>query len=389
MRKKHLAVFGCLSIFTIVFSAFAGLTGAFVGSKLADNGIQGYFQQDVQVINEESAITQVAEKSNSSVVSIVITQNVPVYEQYRSSPFFEDFGDRQQIGTEEQEVGSGTGFIVSNDGLIITNRHVVEEDDVSYTVFLSDGTTKPATVLARDTLLDIAFIDIEGDSYTPLPLGTSEGLKVGQRVVAIGNALGEFGNTVSTGIVSGLSRNIIASDQNGGATERLSGVIQTDASINFGNSGGPLMDISGNVIGVNVAVAQDAENIGFAIPIDLVKDVLESVQTTGKIERPVLGVRYIPINEDVQERNDLSVDYGALVSRSADDEPGVLPGSPADKAGILENDIILEVEGVRVNDEHRLEEIIQNYKLGSVVQIKLLSKGNEKVVTVTLDKVAQ
>lgn len=390
MKNSQLLALGCLSIFTIAFAGFAGLGGAFIGSKIADyTSPTGISAQDVQVVNEESAITQVAEKSDSSVVSIVITQDVPVYQNYRYNPFLQDFGNGNQVGTEQKQVGAGSGFIVSADGLVITNRHVVDEDNASYTVILSDGTTKAATVLAKDSLLDVAFLDIEGDGFTPLNLGTSEGIKVGQRVVAIGNALGEFGNTVSTGIISGLSRDIVAGDQYGSNTEQLNGVIQTDASINLGNSGGPLLDINGNVIGVNVAVAENAENIGFAIPIDSVKEVLKSVQTTGKIQRPYLGVRYIPITSDVQKRNNLSVDYGALVLRSSSDEPGVLPGSPADKAGIQENDIILEVDGVKINSSNPLNQVVQAYKLGSVVEIKLLSKGSEKVVKVTLDQTSQ
>jgi len=390
MRKRSLAIFGCFGIFIIMFSAVAGITGGYLGYRLSQHTL-GQNTQNVQVVNEDSAIVSVADKTSASVVSIVISQNVPVYEQYRFNPF-QDNGSSNptQIGTQEQQVGAGSGFIVSSDGLIITNRHVVEQQGASYTVFLSDGTKKPAKVLAVDTLLDIAFMDIDGNNYTPLTIGTSTGLKVGQRVVAIGNALGEFSNTVSTGIISGLSRNIVAGDEAGGQTERLNDVIQTDASINLGNSGGPLLDISGNVIGVNVAIAGNAENIGFAIPIDVVKDVLESVKTTGKIERPFLGVRYVLITDDVQKANNLSVNYGALVSRGATQQDvAVLPGSPADKAGIIENDIILEVDGTKVNSDNRLEEIIQSYKMNSQVTLKILRKGVEQNVTVTLDQVAK
>ena len=392
MKNRNIAILGCFAIIIVAFSGFTGLVGGFIGTRLGSNttanSVQDLLTQDVKVVNESSAIVDVAEKASPSVVSIVITQNVPIYEQYRYNPFFDDFQSRKQIGTQEKEVGAGTGFIVTKDGMIITNRHVVDQEDASYTVFLSDGSKQSATVVARDTLLDIAFLDIEGSNYTPLTLGTSSNLKVGQSVIAIGNALGEFSNTVSSGIVSGLSRNIVAGDQNGSSTENLRGVIQTDSSINLGNSGGPLLDIEGNVIGVNVAIASDAENIGFAIPIDVVKDILKSVQDSGKIERPYLGVRYVLNNQNIMKQNKLSVDYGALVIRGAtQDQLAVLPGSPADKAGIVENDIILEVNGVKVNSENRLEELIQGYKINSEVTLKVLRKGNEINVKVVLDQV--
>lgn len=387
MKRNSILIFSCFSIILLICSLFTGLAGGYIGSRLSDSRGNNIFSNDVQVINEDSAIIEVAEESSPSVVSIVITQDVPIYENYRFNPFSDRFLERRQIGTEEQQVGSGTGFIVSEDGLIITNRHVVDSEDASYTVFFSDGSRKIATVVARDTLLDIAFLDIEGEGYQPLPIGSSSELKVGQRVIAIGNALGEFSNTVSTGIISGLSRNIVAGNQDGSRAERLTDVIQTDASINLGNSGGPLLDIQGNVIGVNVAVAGNAENIGFAIPIDFVKEILDSVVSTGEIQRPYLGVRYVLISEEIQERNNLSVDYGALVSRgNTQADVAVIPGSPADIAGIIENDIILEVDGVRIDDENRLEDLIQSYKIGSTVQLKLLSKGSEKNISVLLDQ---
>lgn len=394
MNKKHLAL-ACFSILTICFSGLVGISGGYIGYKLADNkgadNIQELLTQDVKVVNEESAIIDVAEAATPSVVSIVITQDVPIYENYRYNPFDDDwfsFPRRRQIGTEEQQIGAGTGFIVSRDGLIITNRHVVDEDDASYTVIFSDGSKQKATVLARDTLLDIAFLDIEGDNYAPLPLGTSSNLKVGQRVIAIGNSLGEFGNTVSSGIISGLSRSIVAGDRLGGNRELLDDVIQTDASINFGNSGGPLLDIQGNVIGVNVAVAGNAENIGFAIPIDVVKELLQRLQEKGNIDRPILGVRYVLVNENIKEELELEVDYGALLQSGSKNEPAVLPNSPADIAGLKENDIILEVDGIKINSENPLQNIIQEHEIGDTISIKFLRDGSEQTVSVILNQKA-
>ena len=398
MRRRALgAVFG---VFVILFSCFAGLVGGYVGTRInpgaslsdAINSIS----QDVRVTNEESAIIEVADKASPSVVSIVISEEVPVYEDYNynpyeDNPFFRNFSipQRRQTGTEEQEVGEGSGFIISDSGLIATNKHVVESEDASYTVIMNDGTKYDAKVLARDTLIDIAFLKIEATGLTPLTLGTSSNLKVGQTVIAIGNALGEFSNSVSSGIISGLKRNITAGDSNGANQEQLNNVIQTDASINLGNSGGPLLNINGEVIGVNVAIAQDAQNVGFAIPVDVVKDILDRMGEDGTISRPILGVRYLQITADVKEENNLSVDYGALVQRgSTESAVAVIPGSPADKAGVRENDIILEIDGVKITSENGLQSQIASHKIGDQVKLKILRGGQELELTVTLDQEA-
>lgn len=390
MKKVVVVVLG---VCMIVFSCVAGFTGGFVANRIGSakniGDLAQNLTQNVRVTNEESAIIDVASQSSPSVVSIVITKDVPVYEDYYYNPFGDefDFGipRRRQNGTEEQQIGSGTGFVVSQEGMIITNRHVVEDETASYTVIFNDGTKKDATVLARDTILDIAFLKVDSVNVPPLPLGSSKDLKVGQTVVAIGNALGEFSNTVSAGIISGLSRDIIAGDAQGRSTEQLDDVIQTDASINPGNSGGPLLDVGGNVIGVNVAVAQ-AENIGFAIPIDVVKDLMNRLNSEGQIERPVLGVRYISIDESVQQENSLTVDYGALVTRGeTTSQVAVLPGSPADKAGIIENDIILEVNGVKVDATNPLQKQIQEYRIGDQITLKILRKGSEIEIPVILE----
>lgn len=385
---KKAAKLSIVLFIVMIVSFFSGLGGSAVGYFIFDGGAKNTVEKivnDVQVVDEESAVIDVAEKSSNSVVSIVITKDVPIYENYFNNNSF--FPERVQSGTEEQQVGAGTGFIVSENGLIITNKHVVSDADASYTVIFNNGDKFDAKVLARDTLLDIAFIKIEAKDLKPLDLGSSADIKVGQKVIAIGNSLGEFSNTVSSGIISGLKRNIIAGEMNGQNEELLNNVIQTDASINPGNSGGPLLDIKGNVIGVNVAVASNAENIGFAIPIDVVKDLLERFNSEGSIDRPVLGVRYIPIDSTIKEKNKLSVDYGALISKGTDStEVAVLPGSPADKAGLLENDIILEVDGVKIDSENSLPNLIQEKRFGDTVTLKVLSKGKEKTISVILEK---
>jgi serine protease Do len=249
---------------------------------------------------EESFVVDAVKKANPGVVSIILSKDVPIYETYieqRQRPLgnlFPGFNitynvlQSRQSGTEKKDVGGGSGFFVSGDGLIVTNRHVVDQKNVEYTVFTNDGKKHPAKVTARDLVLDVALIKIDlpaqagGSDYPYLELGDSDKLEVGQSVIAIGNALGEFRNTVSVGVVSGLARSITAGT-GFGKSETLDKVIQTDAAINPGNSGGPLLDLSGRVIGVNVAVAQGSQSIGFALPINSIRRAIESVKATGKI----------------------------------------------------------------------------------------------------------
>ena len=206
-----------------------------------------------------------------------------------------------------------------------------------------------------------------GGSFPYLTLGNSDSLQVGQSVIAIGNALAEYRNTVSVGVISGLARSVVAGNSSGN-TELLDHVIQTDAAINPGNSGGPLLNLSGQVIGVNVAIAQGSQNIGFALPINSVKSAIESVKTTGKIIRPYLGIRYVAINAEMKDKNNLTVDYGVLVKAGTNqNELAVIPGSPADKAGIVENDIILEVDGVKLDEKNTLASIVRQKRL--VIQL--------------------
>jgi serine protease Do len=347
----------------------------------------------------ESVVVDTVKKANPAVVAITVSKNVPVYERYLErmpSPFGDFFGDDffggftipqlRQKGTELREVGGGSGFLVSADGYIVTNRHVVSDEKAEYTVFTNDGKKHEAKVIARDPALDLAVIKISGSGFHHLSFGDSDKLEIGQTVIAIGNALAEFRNTVSVGVVSGLSRSITASDRRGGF-EALDQLIQTDAGINPGNSGGPLINLSGEVVGVNVAVADGAENIGFALSVNSVKSIVESVKTTGKIVRPYLGVRYIEINEEIKEKNKLSVDYGVLVQRGVEvSDLAVIPGSPADKAGIVENDIILEIDGIKLTSDQSLAAIIRTKKVGDVVKLKINHKGQEKTVTAKLEE---
>ncbi|KKT19235.1 MAG: Protease Do [Candidatus Nomurabacteria bacterium GW2011_GWB1_43_7] len=249
------------------------------------------------IFSQDSFVIDAVKKTNPAVVSIIISKEVPKYETYidpnqQNNPFGDLFPNfpgfnfnipqYRQNGTEKKEVGGGSGFFVSSDGLIVTNKHVVDQKNVEYTVFTNDGKKHGATVIARDPVLDIALIKIEGSGYPFLSLGNSDSLEVGQSVIAIGNALGEFRNTVSVGVVSGLARSITAGD-NSGKSEVLDHVIQTDAAINPGNSGGPLLNLRGEVVGVDVAIVQGSQNIGFALPINSVKGVIESVKQGNEV----------------------------------------------------------------------------------------------------------
>lgn len=383
----------------LLVKAYPGSVASVLDTALLEQRSSGVGESAQTLYSFESAVVETVKKANPAVVAITISKNVLIYERYYESvpsPFESFFGDDffggftipqiRQRGTELREIGGGSGFIVSADGYIVTNRHVVDDENAEYTVFTNDGKKYPAKVVARDPALDLAVIKIDASGLPYLPFGDSDSLEVGQTVIAIGNALAEFRNTVSTGIVSGLSRSIVASDRSGNA-EALDQLIQTDAAINEGNSGGPLLNLAGEVIGVNVAIASGAENIGFALSSNSVKSVVESVQETGKIVRPYLGVRYIPITEELKERNRLPVDYGVLVQRG--ENPGdlaVIPGSPADKAGIVENDIILEIDGTRLTSDRNFAGIIRTKQVGDTVRLKVLHRGEEKEVSVVLEE---
>lgn len=385
----------------------SGAVGALIVAILGFIGIQnGLIHIDSEVILHEDNnievialdVADIVEKINPAVVSIVVTKDVPILEQYYDDPFSEFFGGGffspfsfqvpkyRQNGTEEQEIGGGTGFFVSDDGYIVTNAHVVDDDDAAYTVFTNDETQYDAEVIAKDEILDVAVLKVEGNDFSFLQFGNSDDLRLGEAVIAIGNALGEFRNTVSTGVVSGMSRSIVASDGSG-VSEALENVIQTDAAINPGNSGGPLLNLAGEVIGVNVAVASNSENIGFSLPSNAVKVSVESIIENGKVVRPYLGVRYVTVNESLQQKNNLSVDYGALILRGENqDELAVIPGSPADKAGLEEYNIILEVDGEKVEADHSLSSLIRSKSVGDTVTLKILDDGEEREVTVTLEE---
>ena len=354
--------------------------------------------QPVKVVSEQSQVIEVVKKASPAVVSIVASAEVPKFETYYYNPFGKGSDDffnfriprQKQNGTEEVRIGAGTGFIVSEDGYIVTNGHVVDNPDAKYVVYLNGEKDKgekiEAKVLARDPNTDLAILKIDKQNLPHLEFSDSSKLQVGQTAITIGYSLGEFDNTVSKGVVSGLARSITAGGL-GQPSENLKNLIQTDAAINPGNSGGPMLDIEGNVIGVNVAMA-NAENIGFAIPGNEAKRAFEEVKKNGKIakiKKAFLGVRYVLIDEEIQKKNNLPYDYGALIVRGEKmSDLAVTPGSPADKAGLVENDIILEVDGKKVNSRNQLSDLIEKHKAGDKIKLKVYHKGTEKEVEVKL-----
>lgn len=338
---------------------------------------------------EELTTQQVVKLAQPSVVSIAAFTETSLFNSTGPGMFDDSFGElpitrEQGSQTEMRQVSGGSGFIISPDGLILTNRHVVADKDVQYRVTLNDGQVYDAKVLARDTINDIAFLKIEAKDLTPLPLGESDKIQIGQTVIAIGNALSEYTNTVTRGIISGIGRKVSANDSLGQAST-LDSAIQTDAAINPGNSGGPLLNLAGEVIGINTAVDRSGEGIGFAIPINEAKTQITDVLAYGKIIRPFLGVRYVLINPVIARKYQLPVDNGAyVVSSQSGANDSIVKGSPAELAGILEGDIIYQVEGKDVTVEDGLALLLSKYAPGDQVKLAVKRNGEDMEVMVTL-----
>ena len=282
------------------------------------------------------------------------------------------------------DVGGGSGFVVSPDGLILTNKHVVADPKADYTVILDDGRRLPAEVLSRDPVNDVAILHIAATRLPAVPFAKSDRLDLGTQVIAIGNALGIFKNTVSAGIVSGLSRAISAKEDEKKPPHELRGLIQTDAAINPGNSGGPLVNLKGEAVGVNTAMVSNAENISFAIPISAARRDLADIKRYGRIRRPTLGLRYLVLDERLRERMKLPVDHGALVIPESPHDPGVVPGGPAERAGIREGDIVLTINGKKITLEYTIQDALENLAAGETVALTVLHNGNERAMHVML-----
>lgn len=330
---------------------------------------------------EISSAADVVERVNPAVVSIISTKE---FQYYRDDPLFGPFSRRVPDGDPERlQVGGGSGFIIADDGMILTNKHVVADATVDYTVLLSDGTEYDAKVVATDPFNDLAFMDIDARGLPVMELGDSDQLRVGQEVLAFGNPLGDYSNSVTGGIVSGLDRKITAGGGSGSTT--LDQVIQTDAAINPGNSGGPLVNLAGQVVGVNTAIDAEGQSIGFAIPINEAAPIIESVQQYGRIIRPVLGVRYTEITPSLAETEDLPVSQGAWVTSGVSvDTPAVIPDSAAANAGLKDGDIIVQVDDVKVDSKNTLAMLIKNRSVGDALEITFLRDGDKQTVTAVL-----
>ncbi|MEX0587477.1 MAG: trypsin-like peptidase domain-containing protein [Patescibacteria group bacterium] len=304
-----------------------------------------------KIVTEEETIIEVTEATEPAVVSIAV--------------------ESSNVLTGRQELsGRGTGFVVRENGLILTNRHVVEDGE-DYVVIAADGTQYAVSKIEIDTFLDFAIVKIEASGLPTLTLGDSDQIRLGQTVVAIGNALGEFTNSVTRGVISGIGRGITVGQ------ESLENVIQTDAAINPGNSGGPLLNLAGEVIGINTAIARDSENIGFAIPINLVKPVFEQYEQTGKISRPFLGVGYTLLSEE--EAAFYEIPVGAYVTE-------VSKNSGAAKAGVKVGDIITAINGEAVSPSNGLAKLIIKYQIGDKVTLTIDREGKAVTLKATLSE---
>lgn len=354
----------------VLLAMLSGFFGSWIFSQsglVSNAGTTTIKESKERVLAEGEVVSAVAEAVSPSVVSIITesTSNSALY------------------GPVAQE-GAGTGVIISKDGYILTNKHVIPESVQSVTVELADGTSYDnVEVIGRDPINDLAFLKISGvNDLKPAKLGDSSKMDVGQNVVAIGNALGQYQTTVTSGIISGVGRPVVAGDGSGAETETLSNLFQTDAAINPGNSGGPLVNMNDEVIGINVAVASNAQGIGFAIPINDAKGLIESVLTTGKVTRPYIGVRYVMLSESVAR------DLGTKQTKGAYVGPGtgeaVVSGSPADKAGLKKGDIITKVDGKELNDGNSLATEISQHRVGDTVTLTVLRGGKEQQIKLTL-----
>lgn len=363
-------------MFAAVFAMalIAGIGGGYIGERLASRQHSTTIAAKQQYVSDESAlIASIAKTVGPSVVSVNV----------KSQSTATDFFGFSQPTTQES---AGTGFIIRASGIIVTNRHVVPAGTTSVSVTLSDGTTFDNVQVigrtAESSSQDIAFLkigDLKGKTLTAISLGDSSKMNVGDRVIAIGNALGQFQNTVTSGIISGFGRDVTAGDQaNLSSSETLTDLFQTDAAINQGNSGGPLVNINGEVIGINTAIASNAQNIGFAQPINDVKGLINTVLASGQLQVPYLGVRYVSLTNDIASEFSLKVSRGAYITSNGT-APAVIAGSPAAAAGVQEKDVITKVNNISIDQNTSLTSAISRFKVGDKVSLTIVR--NVKTVT--------
>lgn len=378
-----------LAVMFVAIALLSGFTGAWVADRNnQDTVLSSSLSNQKKIVTSQSQlINQIAKTVGPSVVSV----NVSITSASTTDPFGL-FG----LSQPTNQKAAGTGIIISSSGIVITNRHVVPLGTSAVSVTLSDGTElKDVSVIGRTSSsdsLDVAFLkinDTKGHKLVPAVIGNSADVQVGDNVVAIGNALGQFQNTVTEGIISGYGRSVQASSGGGitaaASTENLDDMFQTDAAINEGNSGGPLVNLNGQVIGINTAIASNSQNIGFSIPINDIKGLINQVLQTGKFQRSYLGVRYIPITADVASTYGLSVEKGAFIPPSTDpNAPSIIDGSPAATAGLKINDIITQVDGKSIDQTHSLTSLLVQHQPGDSVSLTILRNGQSIHVNVTL-----
>lgn len=362
-------------ILLVLVSTVFGFVGGYFGDQAGEDNRAQQVRQEI--VAEEGEVTaRIVEEVGDSVVSINVT----------TRGVRDTFFGPQAV----QQRSAGTGIIIDADGTILTNRHVIPASATTVGITLKDGTEfENVEVLGRtdpNDPLDVAFLkikDLQGKKLKAAKLGDSSEMQVGEKVIAIGNALGLFQNTVTTGVLSGYGRSVIASDAQ--SSEGLQNLFQTDAAINEGNSGGPLMNINGEVIGLNTAVAGGgAENIGFAIPINDIKGLISSIIEKGKLERPFLGVRYLPLTDAISSELNLDVTRGAYIVESTDGQPSIVPDSPAAEAGLREGDVITEVAGEKIDERNSLLSLLSKHSVGEQIELTIVRGGEEQKVDVRL-----
>lgn len=363
-----------------------GFGGGWLGATSHSRSSTSVVEQRTVLTDKANLVSSIAKALGPSVVSVNVTS------QQTATPYSGFFGYMYGGSGAQTQQSAGTGIILTSSGLILTNRHVVPAGTTSVSVTLSDGTVlNNVKVVGRTSAsdsLDIAFLQIEdakGHTLKPAPLGDSSKVQVGDPVIAIGNALGQFQNTVTSGIISGYGRSVQASDSTGSSSETLDDMFQTDAAINEGNSGGPLVNLNGEVIGVNTAIASNSQNVGFAIPINDIKGSIESVKATGKLERPYLGVVYVMLTDDIAKQYNLSVNRGAYIPFASDlGSQTIIAGGPAEKAGLKEGDVITKVDGTPINEKTSLVSVLSAHKVGDTVTLTVVRAGKTLTIHVTL-----
>ena len=383
-RTKALGLAAVLAV-----GLLGGFLGSYIQEQTSDSIITGTLSGEKKIVTSESElINSIAKNVGPSVVSVNVSVDNGAPESDVYNRYF-GYSD----GTPQVQEAAGTGVIISKEGLVLTNRHVVPVGTTKVSITLSDGTELDnVSVVGRTNegdSIDIAVLkinDAKGHKLPAATLGDSSNVAVGDEVVAIGNALGQFQNTVTSGIISGYGRSITAgsSDGTSAETENLENLFQTDAAINQGNSGGPLVNLNGQVIGINTAVASDSQNIGFAIPINDIKGLINRVVATGKLERPYLGVRYIALTADIAKQYDLQVESGAYIAETNDGSSSVIEDGPAAKAGLKTGDIITKVDGTAVDEDHSLTGLLGKHQPGDDVKLTIVRGDKTQTVTVTL-----